>query len=315
MMKVLITELMWEEGIEALGNECAVDYDQELWRDRKRLLAKLKDVDGLIVRNQTQVDEELLRHAPHLKVIGRLGVGLDNINLAACRQRHLTVVYAKNANAISVAEYVMGAMLSVSRTFSEASRDVKQGNWNRKQFTGREIYGKTLGLIGVGEIAGRIAKRATAFGMQVIGYDPFIMAYDFPIAEVGIKLSTFEELLQASDYISIHVPLTEATKNLLTASEFAIMKPSCCLINTSRGGIVNESDLADALKAGQISKAILDVLQQEPASNHHPLIETNKAILTPHIAGLTEESQVRTSLLVATEVNKVLDGRRSLCAV
>lgn len=315
MMNVLITELMWTEGIDLLKKVATVEYTPDLWEQRNVLLSKLTDTDALIVRNQTKVDRELLSHAKNLKVIGRLGVGLDNIDVDEARKHNVQVVYARNANAISVAEYVMTAILSINRELSLANESVKQGNWDRRLFTGHEIYNKTLGLIGVGEIAHRIAKRASAFGMNVLGYDPFVTAYDFPAAESGIQLTPFKEILTASDFISIHVPLLPTTTNLFQAAEFSKMKPSSCLINTSRGGIVNEIDLVAALENKQIAKAILDVLEDEPPATDHPLLQNDSVIVTPHIAGLTEQSQLRTSLLVAGDVVKVLRNERPLCAV
>lgn len=314
-MNVLITELMWPDGIQLLKEVANVEYAPDLWQERAALLSKVTDVDALIVRNQTKVDQKLLAHAKNLKVVGRLGVGLDNINVDEARNYGVNVVYARNANAISVAEYVMTAILSISRTLNEADISVKHGQWNRRLFTGSEVYNKMLGLVGVGEIAHRIAKRATAFGMNVLGYDPFVTEYDFPVAETGITLTTFETLLSTADFISIHVPLLPETKNLFKAEQFAKMKPSSCLINTSRGGIVNEADLNTALENKQIAKAILDVLEVEPPAGNHPLLKNDNVIITPHIAGLTEQSQRRTSRLVANDVIKVLKHERPLSQV
>jgi D-3-phosphoglycerate dehydrogenase len=314
-MKVVITELIWDEGKKLLENVSDVYYDPDLWKDREKLFALSQHADALIVRNQTRVDKELLSHCQNLKVVGRLGVGLDNIQIQEARNLGIQVVYARNANAISVAEYVMSAILSVNRDFRLADESVKQYEWNRRMFTGREIYGKTLGLVGVGEIAHRIAKRAFAFGMNVVGYDPFVIDYDFQAAESGIKLLSFDELLCTADYISIHVPLTKGTKNLFDKEAFSKMKPASCLINTSRGGVIDEHDLSRALDAGELEWAVLDVLEQEPPSHDHPLLVNSRVILTPHVAGLTEESQVRTSELVAREVIKVLNKEQPLCAV
>ncbi|SFD35789.1 D-3-phosphoglycerate dehydrogenase/(S)-sulfolactate dehydrogenase [Bacillus sp. OV194] len=314
-MKVLITELIWDEGKNLLEGFADVHYDPELWRKPEVLLSMAKSADALIVRNQTKVDEELLNQCENLKVVGRLGVGLDNIDIPAARKQSIQVVYARNANAISVAEYVMTAILSLNRELKLADHSVKQLEWNRRLFTGTEIYGKTIGLIGVGEIAHRIAKRASSFGMKVVGYDPFVMDYDFQAAESGIELLNLEQVLPIADYISIHVPLVPGTKNLFGKDEFRKMKPSSCLINTSRGGIINESDLSWALDTGEIGCAVLDVLEQEPPQKEHPLLFNKQVILTPHVAGLTEESQVRTSVLVASEVIKVLNKEQPLCTV
>ncbi|WP_436375894.1 hydroxyacid dehydrogenase [Cytobacillus sp. BC1816] len=315
-MKILITELIWKEGIEELiNNGFQVDYDENLWSNREELLRKINNYDGLIVRNQTIVDQELMAAGLQLKVIGRLGVGLDNIDTKSAKKMGIPVVYAKNANATSVAEYVMMAMLSVSRPLHLADYDVRKGNWDRKTYTGMELAGKTLGLIGLGEISHRVAKRAKSFGMKVIGYDPFIADYDHIVSETGVQIKELTDLLAECDFISLHVPLTPSTKYLISETELQSMKVSSYIINTSRGGIINELDLEAALTNGSIAGAFLDVLEEEPIHQSNKLLTCSNAVITPHIAGLTEESQIRTSLLVAKEVAKVMKNQPSLCVI
>lgn len=314
-MKVLVTELIWPEGIKELESFGEVIYDPQLGQKPEELREQAASVDALIVRNQTQVDAALIEAASSLKAVGRLGVGLDNIDLEATRARDIPVVFARNANAVSVAEYVMAAMLECSRNLSAANRDVKGGNWDRKRFTGSELYGKTFGLVGMGEIARRVARRADAFGMRVVGHDPFVAPYDYPVVEMGVELVDMEELLRAADFISLHVPLNKGTRDLFSFSTFEKMKSDAWVINTSRGGVVNEKDLARALDEDLIGGAVLDVLEEEPPASEHPLLQHDNVILTPHVAGLTEEAQVNTSVLVAREVVKVLQGEPSLCVV
>lgn len=316
-MKALITELIWNEGIEELLRQgYEVNYDESLWNNRVKLLNLVKDYDAIIVRNQTKVDQELLNAGTRLKVVGRLGVGMDNIDIAAAKKRGLQVVYGRHANATSVAEYVLSAMLSASRPLHLANADIRAGYWNRKKFTGGEISNKTLGLVGLGEISHRVAKRALAFGMKVIGYDPFITEYDHIVSETGIQLiESLEDVLTKSDFISFHVPLTPQTHHLISEFELRKMKPSAYIINTSRGGIINENALLASLKSQTIAGAFLDVLEVEPISQTNQLLSCETATITPHIAGLTDESQIRTSLLVAKEVVKILNGERSLCVV
>ncbi|MCD5325248.1 MULTISPECIES: hydroxyacid dehydrogenase [Pontibacillus] len=316
-MRVLVSEVIWQEGIDELKDQgFEVVYDEELWTDRERLVRSVKEFDGLIVRNQTKVDEELLQSGEKLKVIGRLGVGLDNINIKAAKEKGIDVVFAKNANATSVAEYVMSAILSSNRSLFTASQDVLKGTWDRRRHTGGEIYEKTIGLIGLGEIAHRVAKRAKVFGMDVVGYDPFITEYEHIVAETGVNVkNSLEEVLAISDFVSIHVPLNPSTTYLLNSKTLKEMKPNAFLINTSRGGIVDEEALAKALREKHIGGAFLDVLEKEPIDSEHPLLLQPDAIITPHIAGLTNESQVRTSVLVAKEVSKILKGSPSLCVV
>lgn len=315
-MKILVTELMWEDGIEALQRKgYAVDYDMELSRKREELLNLLPEYDALIVRNETKVDTEFLEAAKKTRVIGRLGVGLDNIDLKGARERNIPVIAARNANATSVAEYVMAAMLDASRRLSDADADVRQGNWNRKLFTGYELHGRTLGLVGMGEIAHRVAKRAKAFGMRVVGYDPFVARFDHVVQETGIEQVELEELLKTSDFVSIHVPLTQATKHLINRDNMQLMKPHAFLINSARGGIIHEQDLIEAVEAKHIAGAYLDVLEKEPIQKDSPLAQVEAIRLSPHIAGLTVEAQSRTAMLIAEEVDKVLNGGQSLCIV
>jgi len=312
-LKIVITEIIWEEGLEVLNGLGEVYYHPDLWKS-DNLVSAIAKADAIIVRNQTRVTRELLASAPNVKVLGRLGVGLDNIDLKACEDAGVTVVYARNANAVSVAEYVFAAMLSFSRQLEEASADVKNGNWSRRRFTLSELYGKTLGLLGVGEIGARLAIRAKAFGMNIIGFDPFLPPYELACTDFGVHMTGLGEVLSQSDFISLHVPLTDKTRNLVSKKNIELMKPNTVIINTSRGGIVNEEDLYEAIKNKQIAGAALDVLSTEPPAGS-PLLELDNIIVSPHIAGLTEESQVRTSVLVAGEVRKILTGQASSCKV
>lgn len=314
-MKVLVTELIWPEGLDELGALGEVEYDPDLWQKPEELRERTASADALIVRNQTRVDATLLERGAALQAVGRLGVGLDNIDLEAARSRGVPVVFARNANAVSVAEYVMAAVLLASRNLYAAGADVNAGGWDRKRFTGSEVYGKTLGLVGVGEISRRVARRASAFGMRVVGHDPYVAPHDYPAVELGIELLDLDALLAESDFISLHVPLTPGTRSLLSLEAFRKMKPNSWIINSSRGGVVNEKDLARALDERLVGGAVLDVLEQEPPQKGNPLLGRERVLLTPHIAGLTEEAQVRTSVLVAREVIKVLNGQPSLCVV
>ncbi|MCI1859549.1 MAG: hydroxyacid dehydrogenase [Sporolactobacillus sp.] len=311
-MKVIVSETMGESGIAILQSSADVEILPELWQDKKELLRKTRDADALIVRNQTVVDDELLSAAKQLKVVGRLGVGLDNIALATADKLAIQVISAKNANAISVAEYVMAVLLSTSRSLQAANTDVKRGNWNRSRFMGNELYGKTLGLVGVGEISHRVAKRAIAFGMRVIGYDPNRNSLDYPFSETNLIKAELNDVLRKSDFISLHVPLTKHTRSLIAVEELRQMKRTAVLINSSRGGVVNETALLAALDGGWLAAAYLDVLAIEPVRKDNPLLKNTKVHLTPHIAGLTKESQKRISEIIANEVIRVLQGKRSL---
>lgn len=312
-MKIIVTELIWSEGLDVLKIMGEVTYNPDLWKSDK-LLAAIGDADAVIVRNQTKVTKEFLAAGPRIKVVGRLGVGLDNIDLEACAQSGVKVVFARNANAVSVAEYVFAAMLGFSRRLDLTTDDVKKGNWSRKQFTLSELQGKTLGLIGVGEIGTRLASRAKAFGINIIGYDPFLPPYELACSDFGVQLTDLKDVLTQSDFVSLHVPLTDKTRNLINKDSLALMKPTSVIINTSRGEIINETDLYNALKNNEIAGAALDVLSKEPPEES-PLLMLDNIILSPHIAGLTKEAQVRTSVLVARELCKVLGGQVSGCCV
>jgi len=315
MTTILITEWMPAE-VDRLAAAARTTYAPSLWRDRPRLFELLAECQALIVRNQTQVNAELLAHAPSLKVIGRLGVGLDNLDLRALRERSVTVVTAGQANAISVAEYTFAAMLSLARKLPAADRSVKSGGWDRATFgAGAELCGKTLGLIGLGDIATRVAKRAAAFGMRTIAHDPLVTPLHFASAEFNVPLLSLDEVLREGDFISLHVPLSPTTANLINADRLALMKPTAILINTSRGGVVDEAALAEALRTGRLGGAALDVRAHEPPGSNDPLAVLDNVLLTPHVAGLTAESQARVCAAVADDVLRILRGERPLFAV
>lgn len=312
MPKVVISEFIWAGAVEALREEAGVVHADDLWRRPDDLHAALDGADALIVRNQTRVDRALLGAAPGLRVVGRLGVGLDNIDLAAARERGLPVVFARAANAVSVAEYVCAAMLAPARRLIEAGADVRAGGWDRQRFTGTELWGKTLGIVGLGDIGARLARRAGAFGMRLLATDPLVTAVSFAPAELGVGLVDLDTLLAESDFVSLHVPLVPATQGLIDAARLARMRPGAWIINTSRGGIVDEAALAAALRAGRPAGAVLDVREQEPPGADDPLAALPNAILTPHVAGLTEEAGRRTAEMVVADVGRVLRGEKPL---
>ncbi len=311
-MKVIISELIWLPAVDALREAADVVYAEDLWRRPDELRAELADADALIVRNQTQVNGDLLMAGRRLKVIGRLGVGLDNIDVPAARERGVQVVFARSSNAIAVAEYVFAALLAAARRLTEATADVKAGYWNRQLFSGTELYGKSLGIIGLGDIGGRLARRAQAFGMRVLATDPQVNASAFMVAEFGVQLVDLGILLATSDFVSLHIPLIPGTVRLMNQERLAAMKPTAWLINTARGGVIDEDALYSALKAGQIAGAVLDVRAKEPPDGDDPLASLPNIILTPHIAGITEESHERTATMVAEDVLRVLRGQAPL---
>ena len=269
---------------------------------------KLDDLIAVCRKNLHSVDEDLLRHAPSLRVVGRLGVGLDNLDLPALRSRGVTVVAGGDASAIAVAEYTIAAMLALVRMLPAADASTKAGGWERQRFTGSELRGKALGLIGLGGVGMRVARRAAAFDMRLLAHDPARNPGDAELTALGIALVSLDSLLSESDFVSIHVPLIESTRNLVDARALGLMRSTAYLINSSRGGIVDEAALAAALSSGRITGAALDVRCSEPPGRDDPLAGLSNVLLTPHIAGLTQESQDTISANVARDVIRVLGG-------
>ncbi|WP_295448014.1 hydroxyacid dehydrogenase [uncultured Thiodictyon sp.] len=293
-MSIVIAEFMDAAGIDRLRARHAVHYDPALVQDRAALFAALAQARGLIVRNQTRVDAELLAAAPRLSVVGRLGVGLDNIDLERCRARGIAVCSAPGANARSVAEYVIAAALILLRGSFGASAAVANGDWPRAALAGgHEAAGKVLGLIGCGNIGRLTGELATALGFLVWGHDPSPPPAG-PILAVGL-----DTLLAGADVVSLHVPLSPATRHLLDAGALARMKPGAVLINTARGGLIDEVALAAALRSGRLAGAALDCFAEEPLPADSPLAGIPNLWLTPHIAGLTAQSNVRVAECVA----------------
>jgi len=307
-MKVVVTEFMDEAALNGFVGGVTVTYDPTLAENRDKLLAQVSDAEAVIVRNKTKVDRELLSNAPNLKVVGRLGVGLDNIDLEACEERGIEVRPATGANAISVAEYVICSAMTLVRGAYHSTDNMIAGRWPRTSLSGGgELFGRTIGLYGLGMIAQAIVPRAKALGMNVAAYDPFLPD-DHPIWNDVINCAA-EELFPMADVLSLHVPLTPETRNLIGPSQIAQMKQGAVLINTSRGGIVDELAVALALKDGLLGGAALYVFEAEPlpANAASVFCDVPNVILTPHISGVTEEANVRVSDLTVRNVAASLE--------
>jgi (S)-sulfolactate dehydrogenase len=310
-MKILITEFMDDDAVAALRRDFDTSYDATLVDRRDELIAKLHDVDALIVRNRTQVNADVLAAAPKLKVVGRLGVGLDNIDLPACKARNVDVMPATGANALAVAEYVIGTAMMLLRGAYQSSVAVAEGKWPRGPLSnGREIGGKTMGIVGFGGIGQLTATLAHGLGMRVIASDPMIDANASVWKASGVTRRTFAELIAESDVISLHIPLLPETRNLIGAAQLAKMKTGAVLINSARGGIIDETALAAALTEKRLAGAALDVFDEEPLKPGSPLAQCPNLILTPHIAGVTAESNVRVSSMIAERVAAFLKTPR-----
>ena len=308
MADIVISEFMDEAAVASLSERFHTHYDPGLVDRPGDLLAVMAGAKALIVRNRTKVTSALLASAPELRCVGRLGVGLDNIDLAECQARGIAVYPAAGANNICVAEYVVTAILVLLRRAWFASADVAAGAWPRQDLIGREAAGKVLGLIGFGAIARETALRAAAFRMDIIAFDPFLN--DGDPAWTHARRVEFDALLAEADAVSLHVPLTDQTRHLINGAALARMKPDAVLINAARGGVVDEPALAEALRNGRIAGAALDVFEDEPLSAESGAVFAGLStiILTPHIAGVTEESNVRASAMTAANVLRHLEG-------
>lgn len=307
--KVVVCEFLHEEALELLARNSRLEYDPDLHLRREELTRTLQDADGLVVRNQTWVSGDLVAGSK-LRAVGRIGVGLDNLDLPFLRAAGITATYAPGSNATSVAEYAIGAVLLLSRRLPEVSAGVHRGGWDRQGSIGIEIQGKTLGIIGLGDIGTRVARRAVAMGMKVIATDPALGPTSFGVQELGADLVPLPQLLAESDFVSLHTPLLESTRGMIGSEALALMKPGACLINSARGGIVDEQALARALREKRLAGAALDVRNPEPPGPQDPLAGMPNVLLTPHIAGVTEESMRRACLHVARDVVRILDGAK-----
>ena len=306
-MKILISDKLSEQGIELLRQESAWQVDVETALAPAQLLEVIGRYDALLVRSNTQVNTEVIQAAKSLRVIGRAGTGVDNINLEAATNKGIVVMNTPGGNSVSVAELAMGLMLSMARSVPQASASTKQGKWDKKSFTGVELKNKTLGIVGFGKIGMEVAKRARAFQMNVVVYDPYVS--DRLAQDLSVKLASLDELFAESDVITLHVPLVDATRHIVNVASIAKMKEGVRIINTARGELVNEAHLAAALDSGKVAAAAVDVLSLEPPATDNPLLRHPKVIVTPHIAASTAEAQEVVGVEIAEQVRGFLkDG-------
>lgn len=308
MPDIVISEFMNDAAVAVLSAKYDVLYDPDLVDKPDELASALINAKALIVRNRTQVRGGVLTTGKHLKAVGRLGVGLDNIDLDDCKERGIAVLPASGANDDAVAEYVIATAMTLVRGSYLNSASVAAGKWPRQAMIGMEVMGKTLGLVGFGGIARETAGRAAALGMSIAAFDPFVSADD-AVWQGAERHETLESLLAVSDVVSLHVPLTDGTRNLIDGDAIMAMKDTAVLINTARGGVVDEEALATALKDGNLRGAAIDVFASEPmaADAGQRFVGIDNIILTAHIGGVTEESNVRVSAVTAQNVLRVLE--------
>ena len=302
-VKVLVSDPIAEQGIEILKNE--VDVDIKTGLPPADLIKIIGDYEALIVRSETQVTKDVINASKKLKIIGRAGVGVDNIDVNAATERGIIVVNAPEGNTISAAEHTIAMMMAMSRNIPQANASLKSKKWDRKKFMGVEVRDKTLGVIGLGRIGSEVAKRAQGMEMKILAYDPFISAER--AKDLGVELTTVEDIVKRADYITVHTPLTKETKDLINTKEFAIMKKGARVINCARGGIINEEALAKAVKDGIVSSAAIDVFTKEPPFDN-PLLELDRVIVTPHLGASTEEAQINVAVTVAEQIVNALKG-------
>ncbi|HHZ20026.1 MAG TPA: phosphoglycerate dehydrogenase [Firmicutes bacterium] len=303
-MKVLVLDGVSEKAI-AILRENGIQADVSPTLPLPELVAKIPEYEGVIVRSQTKVTAEVIEAGAKLKVIGRAGVGVDNVDVEAATKRGIVVMNAPDGNTISTAEHTIAMIMALSRNIPQAHCSLKAGQWDRKSFTGVEVNNKVLGIIGMGRIGTEVAKRMQAMGMKILAYDPFLAEERAQM--LGVKLATLDEIYANADYITVHTPLTPETKNLINAETIAKMKKGVRIINCARGGILNEDDVAAAIEAGQVAGVAVDVYPEEPPVNRR-LIELDKVIATPHLGASTKEAQVNVAIDVAVEMSKCLKG-------
>ena len=303
--RILITDHISEEGIRKLRE--FGDVEIRVGVSEEELKARIADYDALIVRSGTKVTREVIEAGTKLKVIGRAGVGVDNIDVDSATERGIMVVNAPGANTISAAEHTIGMLLSLSRKIPAANQSLKSGEWTRKKYMGVEVNGKVLGIIGLGRVGGEVAKRAKGLGMRVVAYDPFIS--QDRAGELGVSLMSFSEVLSISDFITIHAPLTKDTYHLIGKDEFEKMKDGVRIINCARGGIIDENALAEAIRSGKVAGAALDVFEREPPPADSDLLKLDSVIVTPHLGASTEEAQRAAAIVIAEEVIRALENK------
>jgi len=312
MTKVLITDPIDQTGIDILSQVAQVD--QKIGILDSELASIIKDYDALMIRSGTQVTEEIINSSNKLRIIGRAGVGVDNVDVKAATQKGVLVVNSPGGNTIAAAEHTIAMMLALSRHIPIANSSTLLGKWERKKFVGNELYKKKLGVVGLGKIGAHVAKVANALGMEVCGYDPFVSTER--AQQIQVKLSDLEDLFQQSDYVTLHLPRTPETENLVNLDVLKIMKSSAKLINCARGGLIDEEALAEALNKSLIAGAAIDVFSKEPMESNSPLLKVEKnLILTPHLGASTREAQINVAVDVAEQIRDVLLGLSARTAV
>ncbi len=298
-MKVLISDKLGDIGVRMFKEAEGISVDVKTGMNPEELKSVIGDYDALVIRSATKVTEEILDAAKNLKVVGRAGIGLDNVDIPAATKRGVIVMNTPGGNVVTTGEHAIAMLMALTRNIPSGTASLKAGKWDKKNLQGREVFNKTLGVIGFGKVGAVVADRARGLKMNVIVYDPYVTPA--LIEKAGFENATFDELLQRSDYITVHVPKLKNTIGLINKAAFEKMKPGVMIINCARGGIVNEQDLYDALKSGKVGGAALDVFENEPPGSS-PLLEFSNLICTPHLGASTEEAQTNVAVAVADQI-------------
>lgn len=309
-MKLLISDKLSDAGVAIFKNAKSIEVINEpaLGKDVERLKQLIADVDGIAIRSATKLTADVLDCAKNLKLIGRAGIGVDNVDIPHATKKGILIMNTPLSNAITTAEHAISMMMALSRQIPQATASLRAGKWEKEKFMGREIFNKTLGMIGCGNIGKIVADRAFGLRMQVIIADPYLK--DDAVKQLGVERVTLDELFKRADYITVHTPVTNETRNMLNATTFAKMKKGVFVINCARGGIVNEMDLAAAIETGQVAGAALDVFEKEPVDPNNPLLKLDKVIFTPHLGASTYEAQENVSTDLARQmVDYFLNGK------
>ncbi|CAM3968524.1 phosphoglycerate dehydrogenase [Paenibacillus alkaliterrae] len=313
MFKVLVSDPISDLGIQQLVDASDIAVDKKPGLSEDELVAIIGEYDALLVRSQTRVTAKIMEAGKQLKVVGRAGVGVDNIDLDAATQRGIIVINAPDGNTITTCEHTFAMMMAVARHIPQAYMKTVNGTWDRKSFLGVELRGKTLGVLGMGRIGSEVAKRAKAFDMEIIGYDPFMT--EERAEKIGVKLASVDDIVRNADFMTVHTPLTPETRHMIGRAQFEVMKPGMRIVNCARGGIIDEIALVDAVDQGIVAGAAFDVFEVEPPAEDHPFLTHPKIIVTPHLGASTIEAQENVAIDVSEQVIHILRNEPFINAV
>ncbi|MFS0722687.1 phosphoglycerate dehydrogenase [Paenibacillus sp. 1P07SE] len=313
MFKVLVSDPISDLGIQQLVEAADVAVDKKPGLSEDELIAIIGDYDALLVRSQTRVTEKVMQAGKQLKVVGRAGVGVDNIDLQAATARGIIVINAPDGNTITTCEHTFAMMMALARHIPQAYMKTVNGVWDRKSFLGVELRNKVLGVMGMGRIGSEVAARAKAFGMEILGYDPFLT--EERAAKLGVKLASIDEIVRQADFMTVHTPLTPETRHMIAKPQFDVMKPGMRIVNCARGGIIDEQALVEAIDQGIVAGAAFDVFEIEPPAEDHPFLKHPKVIVTPHLGASTVEAQENVAIDVSEQVLHILRNEPFINAV